>query len=104
MRKTNLKEMARFGGEPAFRWVDEAGAFRRAVVSLDAGQSLGNERLDTPVSLLLVEGHASVNAEGRQVELRAGDLLDIPPFLDHSITAQSRSILWLHRYEGADAG
>lgn len=102
MRKLCLKDLARFGESPVFRWIDEAEGVRRALLLILEGQSFGSERLSSPVSLLVVEGHVAVTSEGSVIELREGDLLDIPPFTEHAIIAHRKTILWLHRYDDSD--
>lgn len=102
MRKLCLKDLARFGENPVFLWIDEADGVRRALLMINEGQSLGSERLSSPVSLLVVEGHVAVTSDGHVIELRAGDLLDVPPFTDHAIVAHRKTILWLHRYDDPD--
>ncbi|MGW7686642.1 cupin domain-containing protein [Kribbella sp. NPDC054772] len=67
---------------------------RQTLIALDAGRTLGEHQSPGDASLLCLRGEAVLRAGDAEVELRAGDLVAVPP-QRHDVHARTAAVLLL---------
>jgi quercetin dioxygenase-like cupin family protein len=67
---------------------------RQTLMALDAGETMGEHQSPGDASLMCLQGNVVLRAGDVEVELRAGDLVAVPP-QRHDVHARSASVLLL---------
>ena len=67
---------------------------RQTLIALDAGQTLGEHQSPGDASLMCLQGDVVLRTGDAEVELRAGDLVAVPP-QRHDVEALEPSVLLL---------
>jgi quercetin dioxygenase-like cupin family protein len=82
-------------GRSATTLYGRAGArLRQTLIALDEGQTLGEHQSPGDASLMCLRGDVVLRAGDVEVELRAGDLVAVPP-QRHDVHARVASVLLL---------
>ena len=76
---------------------------RAVLVSIDAGQALGEHQVKENAWIVVVDGTVSVGADGEQVSLGPGGLVRFEPGERHSLSSEdgARVLLVLTPWPGA---
>lgn len=77
------------------RTVLKAPGARLVLFAFAAGQELTEHTAAVPVLLQALDGHLSVTADGRTVDLRPGDVIHLSARLPHAVVAVEPSRLLL---------
>ncbi|NUR94876.1 MAG: cupin domain-containing protein [Kribbellaceae bacterium] len=67
---------------------------RQTLIALDTGQTLGEHQSPGDASLMCLQGEVVLRSGDTEVELRAGELMAVPP-QRHDVHARAASVLLL---------
>jgi quercetin dioxygenase-like cupin family protein len=77
------------------RTLARSGRLRVTLVALNAGIEVGTHHADSPMTIELLEGRLGFRVDGREHELKAGEVLFFGPGEAHDIRAIEESALLL---------
>jgi quercetin dioxygenase-like cupin family protein len=72
------------------------------MMAMEGGDALEEHTADGVVIINVVEGHATIRADGETFDLREGELVMLQPNVSHDVRAEEQSIVLLTVTGGAD--
>ena len=90
----NLRELTTFRDEgPSVQILSDSGAARVVLFAFKAGQELKEHHTSSPILVQALRGRAVFSANGTQVRLQAGTVLQLEANVPHSIIAQTDAVI-----------
>jgi quercetin dioxygenase-like cupin family protein len=90
----NLRKLASFRDEgPGVQILSDTGAARSVLFTFKAGQTLKEHHTSSQIMVQALRGRISFSANGTQVQLQAGKILQLEASVPHSILAQTDAIV-----------
>ncbi|HET6165581.1 MAG TPA: cupin domain-containing protein [Marmoricola sp.] len=82
-----------FPDKPRAQNVMKAPEAHVVAFAFGSGQELHEHTAHHPVLIQALDGHLTLSYDGRELDLRPGDLLHLPAMLPHSVVAHEDSTL-----------
>lgn len=90
----NLRKLASFRDEgPGVPILSDTGAARAVLFTCKVGQTLKEHRTSSQIMVQALRGRITFSANGTQVQLQAGKILQLEASVPHSVMAQTDAIV-----------
>lgn len=86
------------------RTVAKQGSLRLTMIALAPGGHIRHHWTESPVSIQVLNGQVTMNAEGHDYQLERGDLLVLAPRVEHDVSSRLGGLLLLTVSHGATEG